>query len=155
MASLPLPTRLSRERFDLFVGVLDAIIPPGEGGDLPGAGELGLGETLQRKAPELVPVLVEGLDALHEEMANRQVADFGGLAEPEKRSLLEHLGSQQPAFLPAVLFQAYTRYYQHPRVLSALGLEARPPYPLGYELEGGDLSLLDPVRERPPLYRRT
>ncbi len=150
-----LPNALSRERLQLLAGVLDAIIPPGEGDDLPGAGELGLGEALQRKAPELVPLLVEGLGALEREMANRQVADFGGLAESDKRSMLEGLGSQQPAFLPALLFQVYTTYYQHPRVLAALGLEARPPYPLGYELEGGDLDLLDPVRKRPPLYRRT
>jgi len=154
MASPPLPNRLSREQLDLLVEVLDAIIPPGEGGDLPGAGELGLGETLQRKAPELVPLLVDGLDALQEEMENRQGSDFGGLTVPEKRLLLEHLGSQQPAFLPAVLFQTYTNYYQHPRVLVALGLEARPPYPGGYELESGDLDLLDPVRKRPPIYRR-
>ena len=150
-----LPNALSHERLQLLAGVLDAIIPPGEGDDLPGAGELGLGEALQRKAPELVPLLVEGLGALEREMANRQVADFGGLAESDKRSMLEDLGSQQPAFLPALLFQVYTTYYQHPRVLAALGLEARPPYPLGYELEGGDLDLLDPVRKRPPLYRRT
>ena len=150
-----LPNALSSERLHLLAGVLDAIIPPGEGGDLPGAGELGLGEALQHKAPELVPLLVEGLDALEGEMTNRQVSDFGGLAESDKRSMLEGLGSQQPAFLPALLFQVYTTYYQHPRVLAALGLEARPPYPLGYELEGGDLDLLDPVRKRPPLYRRT
>jgi len=150
-----LPNALSSERLQLLVGVLDAIIPPGEGGDLPGAGELGLAEALQRKAPELIPLLVEGLGALEREMANRQVADFGGLAESDKRSMLEDLGSQQPAFLPALLFQVYTTYYQHPRVLAGLGLEARPPYPLGYELEGGDLGLLDPVRKRPPLYRRT
>ncbi|MED5262756.1 MAG: gluconate 2-dehydrogenase subunit 3 family protein [Myxococcota bacterium] len=150
-----LPNELSSERLQLLAGVLDAIIPPGEGDDLPGAGELGLGEALQRKAPELVPLVAEGLGALEREMANRQVADFGGLAESDKRSLLEDLGSEQPGFLPALLFQVYTTYYQHPRVLAALGLEARPPYPLGYELEGGDLGLLDPVRKRPPLYRRT
>jgi hypothetical protein len=39
-------------------------------------------------------------------------------------------------------------------VLTALGLEARPPHPAGYAIEPNDLSLLDPVRRRAELYRR-
>lgn len=154
MASAPLSNALSGEHLDLLEGVLDAIIPPGEGGGLPGAGELGLGQTLSREAPELAPLLVEVLDALQQEMADRSIENFAGLAAHEKRSLIDEIGERQPAFLPAMLFQVYTRYYREPRVLSALGLEGRPPYPLGYELEVGDLGLLDPVRERPSLYRR-
>jgi hypothetical protein len=44
-------------------------------------------------------------------------------------------------------------YYQAPRVVEALGLEARPPHPKGYEVELGDLTLLDEVRRRGKLYR--
>src|SRR6516162_1999713 len=39
------------------------------------------------------------------------------------------------------------------RVMRSLGLEPRPPYPKGFEVEQGDWSLLDPVRARPKLYR--
>ena len=42
---------------------------------------------------------------------------------------------------------------RHGSVVEGLGLEDRPPYPKGYEVEAGDLSLLDPVRARPKLYR--
>jgi len=41
----------------------------------------------------------------------------------------------------------------HPRVLEALGHEARPPFPTGYVLEPFDAALLDPVRARPKRYR--
>ena len=44
-------------------------------------------------------------------------------------------------------------YYRDDRVLLALGLEARAPFPKGYTLEQGDWSLLDAVRHRPPLWR--
>jgi hypothetical protein len=44
-------------------------------------------------------------------------------------------------------------YYRDDRVLEALGLEARAPFPKGHEVEQGDWSLLDVVRERPPLWR--
>ena len=44
-------------------------------------------------------------------------------------------------------------YYRDDRVMQALGMEARPPFPGGFEVEQGDWSLLDPVRGRAKLYR--
>ena len=44
-------------------------------------------------------------------------------------------------------------YYRDDRVLLALGLEARAPFPKGYTLEQGDWSLLDAVRHRAPFWR--
>jgi hypothetical protein len=35
----------------------------------------------------------------------------------------------------------------------SLGMEPRPPFPEGFEIEQGDWSLLDPVRGHPKLYR--
>ena len=63
------------------------------------------------------------------------------------------MATTQPAFLPSLTFHAYVAYYQDGRVALALGLEDRPPYPQGYDMPPNDLSLLDPVRERPKLYR--
>jgi hypothetical protein len=45
-------------------------------------------------------------------------------------------------------------YYRDDRVLRSLGLELRAPFPIGYTLEEGDWSLLDPVKARPPTLRR-
>jgi hypothetical protein len=44
-------------------------------------------------------------------------------------------------------------YYRDDRVMVSLGLEARPPFPKGHEVEQGDWSLLDPVRARKPFWR--
>jgi hypothetical protein len=44
-------------------------------------------------------------------------------------------------------------YYRDDRVLRALGVEPRPPYPRGRVLEQGDWSLLDAVRSRPRMWR--
>ena len=44
-------------------------------------------------------------------------------------------------------------YYRDDRVMRSLGLETRPPFPLGRTLPQGDWSLLDPVRVRPKFYR--
>jgi hypothetical protein len=44
-------------------------------------------------------------------------------------------------------------YYRDDRVMRALNMEPRPPFPRGFDVEQGDWSLLDPVRARPRLWR--
>jgi hypothetical protein len=60
-------------------------------------------------------------------------------------------GGAAVATLTRVVLQCY---YRDDRVVRSLGLEPRPPYPKGHVLEDGDWSLLDPVRARPPFWRR-
>jgi hypothetical protein len=45
-------------------------------------------------------------------------------------------------------------YYRDERVLHALGVDPRPPFPRGHILEQGDWRLLDAVRTLPPMWRR-
>ena len=45
-------------------------------------------------------------------------------------------------------------YYRDDRVVRSLGLDPGPPFPRGNVLEGGDWSLLDDVRARPPMWRQ-
>ena len=78
---------------------------------------------------------------------------FADLEADERSAVLDEVAPEQAALIPGLVFQTYVYYYQHPRVLSGLRLEPRPPYPKGYEMEPSDLSLLDPVRGRPKLYR--
>ena len=44
-------------------------------------------------------------------------------------------------------------YYRDDRVMRSLGMEPRPPFPKGFEVEQGDWSLLDPVRARAKIWR--
>src|ERR1700753_3027403 len=55
------------------------------------------------------------------------------------------------ATLGRVILQCYHR---DDRGLGGLGLRAGPPFPHGHTLEQGDWSLLDPVRNRQPLWRK-
>ncbi len=45
-------------------------------------------------------------------------------------------------------------YYRDDRVMQSLDMEARAPFPEGYEVDQGDWSLLDPVRRRGEIYRK-
>lgn len=60
-------------------------------------------------------------------------------------------GGAPAAALIRVILQCY---YRDDRVLRSLNLELRPPFPMGYELEQGDWSLLDPVKARPAMWRK-
>ena len=136
-----------------LASVLDEIIPPSGDGGLPGAGELGLARIIRERAPDLGPVIADGLSALRDVSGRRGSEDFAALSAQDKLEALNELATTQPAFLPGLIFQTYVTYYQNARVVEALGLEARPPYPKGYEIEPGDFTLLDEVRQRPERYR--
>ena len=78
---------------------------------------------------------------------------FSGLDRDRREALINDYaksGGAAAATLGRVVVGAY---YRDDRVLLALGLEARAPFPKGYTLEQGDWSLLDAVRHRPPLWR--
>ncbi len=59
-------------------------------------------------------------------------------------------GGAAAAALGRVVLAAY---YRDDRVLTALGHEARAPFPQGYLVDKGDWSLLDAVRTRPAFWR--
>ena len=136
--------------------VLDEIIPPSSDGRFPGAGELGLAryiEQTQRRNPDLRPVIQQGLSAIDDLACSRSPQGFSALSKQDRLEVLNELASTQPGFFPSLIFHTYVGYYQNGRVVEALGLEARPPFPKGYEMEANDLTLLDGVRQRPKLYR--
>jgi hypothetical protein len=143
---------VSEEEVALSV-VLDTIIPESSERGMPGAGAIGLAEAVRKQAPELGPVIDAGLAAVDEVARKRGADDFASLSPADRAEVLSAVAGEQPAFVPSLLFFTYRAYYQHPRVLEALGLEPRPPHPKGYEVGPDDFTLLERVRARPKLYR--
>jgi hypothetical protein len=88
--------------------------------------------------------------AMLREMAG---GDFAAIdeakAEATAMALLRRQGPEITALGRAVL----QCYYRDDRVIRSLGLEPGPPFPKGHTLEQGDWSLLDAVRNRPPMWR--
>jgi hypothetical protein len=86
----------------------------------------------------------------------REIAgsDFGSRDEVKaEAAAMALLGRADPVVVTALGRAVLQCYYRDDRVMLALGLEARPPYPKGRELEQGDWSLLDAVRGRPRMWR--
>lgn len=140
----------------VLAAVLDEVIPPTNDGKLPGAGGLGLASYIEdalRTAPDLRAAIRQGLEALETLARQRSGRGFDTLSSPERLALINELAPTEHGFPPMLFMYTYTGYYQHPRVLEALGLDPRPPHPQGYQMAPDDLSLLDVVRKRPKSYR--
>ena len=144
------------EQEDMVRTLLDEIIPPSADGRLPGAGGLDLTGHIARtvrQTPMLAPVVEYGLSAIAELAGTRSPGGWAGLSRAERSALFAEFAAGDQLFMPALLFLAYSGYYQHPRVVEALGLEARPPHPKGYAMEPFDTTLLDAVGRRGKIYR--
>lgn len=147
----------SAEQERMLTTLLDAIIPASADGRLPAAGALDLTTHIARsveRTPMLRPVVDYGLSSLADLARKRNPGGWAALSADEHKAVIEEFTAADQFFLPAFLFLAYSGYYTDPRVVEALGLEARPPHPAGYTMEDADLSaLLEPVRKRGKIYR--
>ena len=137
---------------DTLAAVLDELIPARDA-TLPGAGGLGVAEYVEARLADASALISAALADLDDAARDRGAADFADLSSEERTPLLAEVGARHPGFVEGLVFHAYNGYYQNPRVAVAIGLRPGPPYPDGYELEAGDLGLLDAVRERGKLYR--
>jgi hypothetical protein len=137
---------LNAEQERTLISLLALIIPPSEDGKMPGAAEVGF-------PAGLTPWLRTGLLSLGEEARSKLDREFSALSAPEQMQIIDGSRSRLAQFYSRLTALIVQYYYQQDRVLLALGLEVRPPFPLGYHLDSGDLTLLEPVYERGQLYR--
>lgn len=84
-------------------------------------------------------------------LAGRPLAELDGAKREAVVREFRARGGMAAATLARVVLQCY---YRDDRVLRSLGLELRPPFPKGHALEQGDWLLLEPVKARPPMWRR-
>jgi hypothetical protein len=127
----------------------EMMIPTSAEYGVPSAGDEAIfGEILQSVGCDTGPVIavLQTLDAL----SGGPFADL----DPQRRDAVAYqvreTGGGALTYLTRVILQCY---YRDDRVMRSLGMEPRPPFPKGFDVEEGDWSLLDPVRARPKLYR--
>jgi hypothetical protein len=142
-------TLSSRQRDDLRM-IAAMMIPPSDAYEVPGADDAMIqADILATLGRDAGPV-IEALDHLAR-LAGRPLAELDAVRREAVAKEFRASGGAAMAALVRVVLQCY---YRDDRVLRSLGLELRPPFPKGYTLEQGDWSLLDPVRARPPMWRR-
>ncbi len=129
---------VKREVMRLVAG---AIIPADPARDMPGADDPAILDDILASAGRDADDLARALDILGAEGA--QITDAS----------LARFRDDHPALAGVLSLVIAQCYYRDDRVLVAIGMEPRAPFPKGYEVAQGDWSLLDPVRARGPIYR--
>ena len=140
----------------LVKAILNRLVPTN--GDLPGAGDLGVVDFVDRavaSSSELSRLFHEGLAAIDNVSTGSFGGDFDGLGAERQDRVLRRVESEQPSFFDALVAECYKGYYSRPDVRERIGLGARPPQPLGYQMDPFDPSGLDNVRGRGRIYRDT
>jgi hypothetical protein len=125
------------------------MIPEDRDLGMPGANDPIIQTDLVKSLGRDFPLVREAVAAI----ARKSGGTFAGMTLDRREALIDDYyagGGAAAATLGRVILAAY---YRDDRVLLALGLEARAPFPKGHTLEQGDWSLLDAVRQRPPFWR--
>lgn len=133
--------------------LLNMIIPPNQEKGMPAAGELDFMGYVREYATDQLDAIQRELDFLNRVSHEQYQHSFADLAPNDRKILIDRLRKKNAQFAQSIVVQTMGCYYQNDKVVTALGMEARPPFPKGHEVVSGDLSLLDPVRKRKPIYR--
>ena len=136
------------ERRDL-AAIAGTMVPADAALGMPGADDPAILADIEKSIGRDLPSIREAMAAI----ARQAGGAFPGLDRDRREALIDgwyKSGGAATTMLGRLVLGAY---YRDDRVLTALGLEARAPFPKGYTLEQGDWSLLDAVRHRPKLWR--
>lgn len=136
-----------------LVAALNALVPPREA--LPGAGDLGLAERIERAmtAEPIVRRLL--LDALRAIGMMSGPETFTAQPDEAREATLRAVETAEPLAFALLVEQTYRAYYALPAVARSLGLSGEPPQPRGHHLAPFDPALLARQRDRAPFWRRT
>ena len=137
----------------LFEVVVDMIVPASADGTKPSAAEVGVLDSIAERQPEDLPVIARDIGRLDAAARERHGAGFTEIDAVSRQAVVEAMRADDGTFLRNLAMHTVTCYYQDDRVLAAIGLEPRPPFPNGYEVVAGDTDLLEPVRRRGSIVR--
>ena len=116
---------------------------------VPGANDAAIFADIVRSLGRDRSAVRKALAVLREMAGGDFAATDEAEAEATAMALLRREGPEITALGRAVL----QCYYRDERVIRSLGLEPGAPFPKGHIVQQGDWSLLDAVRNRPPMWR--
>ena len=121
-----------------------------EFGGVPGADDEPIAADIERTLGRDRPAVLRALEKL-DAAAGGPLADQ---AAAQREAAGCWLREHEPLLATTFAALVVACYYRDDRVMRSIGLEPRPPYPQGYEVEPGDYAaLLEPVLARGRLWR--
>ena len=144
---------LIAEEINILLILVDMIIPASEDFALPSASDpqifADLVNTAQRHGDKVGDAL-SALDAVAYEELGCEFCD----SDFKKRVvILESFRRTHVKAADLLATLTVQCYYRDSRVMRSLNMESRAPHPIGFEVNRGNWSLLDPVRNRTPSFR--
>ena len=133
--------------------VLNQIIPANE--KLPGAGEIAVDflDEVVGGSPRLKLIFSHGLSHIEVVAYRFYSQDFPSLSGGRRDAVLRRVEADQGEFFDLLVRQTYNGYYTDLRIVELLGLEPRPPQPLGHSVNQGNITLIENVKNRGIAYR--
>jgi len=133
----------------ILFAIVGHMIPASARHGLPGADDPAIYADILRSVGRDRQALTEALAVVEA----RAGTGFAALSREEQAAVLQKFRADEPALASVIEAVTARCYYRDDRVMASIGIEVRPPFPEGYAVEEGDLSLLDPVRARGPIWR--
>ena len=139
---------LSERQSRLLKSVAAIMIAPCALERLPGADDATVFADILATAKRHSHEVVAALDKLSEYTQSTFSSDFEHLSDLKKVEILNQLRADNPDVLTPLVAVVTQCYYRDARVMLSLDMPVRAPFPEGYEVEQGDWSLLDVVKQR-------
>lgn len=144
---------LTESQRDLLIRAFNRIIPAE--GDFPGAGDLGLADSLEEtigRTQQSIRLFLEGLAQIDITAVQEQGLEFFRLSGAGQDSTLQSVEQSHPAFFNELKRQCYNGYYTNPLPQELIGYFR--PEPSEYRPVPFDESLLEPQKRRTPFWRQ-
>ena len=144
---------LTDSQMNLMAKIAECLIPKTT--NMPSAAEIGAAEYIDsniQTSAESKNLIIQGLQSI-EIKSTDTGKEFKDLDIDERTNILKYIEETHPSFFNYVLKHTCNAYYTNSSILNLIGAPNRPPQPAGYNLEQGDLSSLEAVRARGPIWR--
>ena len=145
--------KLIAEEINTLRILVDMIIPASEDFALPSASDPRIFADLLNTAQahrDKVQDALSSLDAVAYEEAG---CNFCASYDTKRIVILELFRRTYVKAADLLATLTVQCYYRDSRVMRSLNMESRAPHPIGFEVNRGNWSLLDPVRNRTPSFR--
>ena len=134
--------------------IVGMIIPASEQYGVPGADDEQIFRDILVTARDHADLLKTAVADLDDLAQRRHDDSFRALDAADQVTLVDDFRAANAGFARTLASITAQCYYRDDRVMQSLGMEARPPFPQGYEVPEGDWSMLDPVRARGSIYKK-
>ncbi len=136
-----------------LLALVGAVIPASAKHAVPGADDPAIAADIVATATPHHKTIAAALRHLESMAEQRFHTGYADLDPVSRARLARQLTRSRFAGVGTLVTITAQCYYRDDRVMRSLDMEARPPFPQGFDIPQGDWSLLDPVKRRGRIYK--